>query len=85
MFQPTRPVRGATSASMAQRRTAPSFNPRAPCGARQTMTINGEEWIKFQPTRPVRGATAQGGRKGRAQGVSTHAPRAGRDVEVSLV
>ena len=34
IFQPTRPLRGATQDRPAQRRRARHFNPRAPCGAR---------------------------------------------------
>ena len=33
------------------------FNPRAPCGARQSTKIFKEEFVIFQSTRPVRGAT----------------------------
>ena len=35
VFQSTRPMRGATSPTPTVPKYAPSFNPRAPCGARQ--------------------------------------------------
>ena len=34
LFQPTRPLRGATVALMPSTPTSTHFNPRAPCGAR---------------------------------------------------
>ena len=82
-FQSTRPVRGATIASWPKRPNKADFNPRAPCGARQTGKKEGTTPKKFQSTRPVRGATR--GQRGRVQHrrISIHAPRAGRDVRTS--
>ena len=56
-----------------------SFNPRAPCGARpKTRDIYGSCQV-FQSTRPVWGATCADSRDRRADAVSIHAPRVGRD------
>ena len=59
-FQSTRPVRGATRTPRIPPRLCPSFNPRAPCGARHTWTGVLERRVLFQSTRPVRGATTFG-------------------------
>ena len=40
--------------------------------------------LKFQPTRPLRGATTGAGRIARQINISTHAPLAGRDVDVMI-
>ena len=76
-------MRGATIASWPKRPNKADFNPRAPCGARQTGKKEGTTPKKFQSTRPVRGATR--GQRGRVQHrrISIHAPRAGRDVRTS--
>ena len=50
-------MRGATIASWPKRPNKADFNPRAPCGARQTGKKEGTTPKKFQSTRPVRGAT----------------------------
>ena len=58
---------------------AACFNPRAPCGARpfaRAMLLRG---YRFQSTRPMRGATMRRSSKHEIQGVSIHAPHAGRD------
>ena len=55
------------------------FNPRAPCGARPTISGQDKALGLFQSTRPVRGATALPTRKEAQQNISIHAPRAGRD------
>ena len=60
-FQPTRPVRGATSSRQRYGGQSINFNPRAPCGARRYDAIARELDELFQPTRPVRGATGGGG------------------------
>ena len=55
------------------------FNPRAPCGARRTASPHvSVAWI-FQPTRPLRGATVRRAESAARDGISTHAPLAGRD------
>ena len=55
------------------------FNPRAPCGARLKKLQAGDVHDKFQSTRPVRGATTIKPNSKPQQGISIHAPRAGRD------
>src|SRR5439155_1219962 len=56
-----------------------SFNPRAPRGARRTALAATVGSAVFQPTRPARGATDRDHGLLVPLGVSTHAPRAGRD------
>ena len=58
----------------------PSFNPRAPHGARQRTNTIEIGPIRFQSTRPARGATRGGGSPGHRRAVSIHAPRTGRDL-----
>ncbi len=55
------------------------FNPRAPRGARLRRFARGNPLSKFQSTRPARGATWNGIQQRMDEGVSIHAPRAGRD------
>ena len=58
IFQPTRPLRGATGGQGGILSLSPYFNPRAPCGARHDMAARlTDRQKKFQPTRPLRGAT----------------------------
>ena len=62
-------------------RSAQSFNPRAPCGARPSDSAVGDDMSVFQSTRPMRGATpSTTTRRGRIR-VSIHAPHAGRDLD----
>ena len=56
-FQPTRPLRGATTRRAGHGRPRKDFNPRAPCGARLLRVVAWMYLFKFQPTRPLRGAT----------------------------
>ena len=56
IFQPTRPLRGATTAPHL-RMGSINFNPRAPCGARPCCSKCCKGDALFQPTRPLRGAT----------------------------
>ena len=59
IFQPTRPLRGATISEVHSFRISNNFNPRAPCGAR-LITPRRMLWqYVFQPTRPLRGATEE--------------------------
>ena len=60
------------------------FNPRAPCGARRFTKNSNFGGQPFQSTRPVRGATTQGVTTFSDDGISIHAPRAGRDLERML-
>ena len=56
------------------------FNPRAPCGARPVEEYEPRAEVVFQPTRPLRGATRLAPDLLDAEGISTHAPLAGRDA-----
>ena len=56
------------------------FNPRAPCGARQTVRLWAEEDEIFQSTRPLRGATCKCDSWLLISEISIHAPLAGRDL-----
>ena len=56
-----------------------SFNPRAPCGARQGAKRSTSHCHRFQSTRPMRGATHYTSCKFYQNSVSIHAPRTGRD------
>ena len=60
IFQPTRPLRGATTRHIQRFARTLYFNPRAPCGARQRMMTLMVSSSRFQPTRPLRGATSIG-------------------------
>ena len=105
-FQPTRPLRGATTAFIVElvlrlaisthaplagrdpcsslcRSQCNNFNPRAPCGARPNSDEDAAELLQFQPTRPLRGATIGFVIIRERQGISTHAPLAGRDALVA--
>ena len=57
IFQPTRPLRGATTSRRSRAAPLSHFNPRAPCGARHQGFASDIEVGSFQPTRPLRGAT----------------------------
>ena len=59
VFQPTRPLRGATRGRATAAPDLCYFNPRAPCGARRMGTFCELDAEIFQPTRPLRGATAE--------------------------
>ena len=57
VFQSTCPVRGTTICKARCRAPAPHFNPRAPYGARRTMSPSSPAISSFQSTCPVRGTT----------------------------
>ena len=57
LFQPTRPLRGATRAGAQRRRPYSNFNPRAPCGARQQKSTN--HYAHFCDNRQISDAFAQ--------------------------
>ena len=78
-FQSTRPVWGATSHQRHEHCRFFSFNPRAPCGARQVILVLDATLEEFQSTRPVWGATVSRGAARTILSVSIHAPRVGRD------
>ena len=78
IFQPTRPLRGATE-KQEQGEKKRKFQPTRPLrGATDLCTVSVRS-IKFQPTRPLRGATYQKGLECVKTNISTHAPLAGRD------
>ena len=58
LFQPTRPLRGATADDDDVGTRGRDFNPRAPCGARLCQARWSTAPKAFQPTRPLRGATS---------------------------
>ncbi len=78
-FQSTRPVRGATGASLAFSATSSRFNPRAPCGARPSVRILTRSSCRFNPRAPCGARLICRVKQNKCSGVSIHAPRAGRD------
>ena len=84
LFQSTHPVRGATGRLVCCSYHSLRFNPRAPCGARQSQTTEYVTPCTFQSTRPMRGATAKKTCQAFLANVSIHAPHAGRDGGCSL-
>ena len=80
VFQPTRPLRGATPAPAepAQNITISTHAPLAgrDCSVRDSY----HKFFIFQPTRPLRGATVDDSFRKDLFEISTHAPLAGRDV-----
>ena len=52
IFQPTRPLRGATGGQGGILSLSPYFNPRAPCGARPRRTKPTSESKNFNPRAP---------------------------------
>ena len=60
------------------------FNPRAPCGARQSLSTRTSNRSVFQSTRPMRGATKRKREEIILEKVSIHAPHAGRDRRQAL-
>ena len=82
IFQPTRPLRGATYYGLVRRYVFYHFNPRAPCGARPGGRACNTPTFLFQPTRPLRGATDIFCSSVWIETISTHAPLAGRDSSI---
>ncbi len=81
LFQPTRPLRGATIMAEVLNRVK-VFQPTRPLrGATIPSCAAVIIAPRFQPTRPLRGATGTIPSPGHEpKGISTHAPLAGRDV-----
>ena len=79
VFQSTHPVRGATTGSRDCRAAPKNFNPRTPCGVRQSSPARISGRRAFQSTHPVRGATGVHAFLIQQRGISIHAPRAGCD------
>ena len=79
VFQPTRPLRGATVLPLLHDR-AVRISTHAPLAGRDAAeNETNKSKQKFQPTRPLRGATASVSDAAKAGTISTHAPLAGRD------
>ena len=80
MFQPTRPVRGATPARMQGRIRSGGFQPTRPVrGATQSTLPSNTATRRFNPRAPCGARRVRGFDECGRCGVSTHAPRAGRD------
>ena len=77
-FQPTRPLRGATSATRDYRCLA-RISTHAPLAGRDLQNRPLTSRRRFQPTRPLRGATNSACWLESKSKISTHAPLAGRD------
>ena len=94
-FQSTRPLRGGTAHCACQRFAVTdfnppaldmgaagrsNFNPPAPCGAGQLISLMSLWAIKFQSTRPLRAGTRRRIHVALLQHISIHPPLAGRDT-----
>ena len=79
IFQPTRPLRGATTVQVDTMDMQQDFNPRAPCGARQQERFELYLIRDFNPRAPC-GARRDQARDATGNAISTHAPLAGRDI-----
>ena len=55
VFQPTRPLRGATKEAVVSKAEAEYFNPRAPCGARRNERINKRIYLRISTHAPLAG------------------------------
>ena len=77
-FQPTLPVRGATSVPVPIIRVS-EFQPTLPVRGATFPVVPRKTWCRFQPTLPVRGATPYTIVRDGHRVISTHAPRAGSD------
>ena len=83
LFQPMRPLRGAT-APLWRRSRRSRISTHAPLAGRDTSrAITVYASTLFQPTRPLRGATFSSHAAMSSERISTHAPLAGRDREVA--
>ena len=78
VFQPTRPLRGAT-VGMDNTYFINKFQPTRPLRGATRGVINCLAEFLFQPTRPLRGATVRAANRSPIGNISTHAPLAGRD------
>ena len=74
------PHAGRDDTAMNNAKYYADFNPRAPCGARPEGNITQLGATAFQSTRPMRGATLAGDHLRPQDGISIHAPHAGRDI-----
>ena len=80
LFQSTRPVWGATLPDLRPEPFLGNFNPRAPCGARQTSRGSACLQLHFNPRAPCGARRHTGGDVRGADAISIHAPRVGRDA-----
>ena len=74
-------MRGATPIRRWRCARSRYFNPRTPCGVRPTPRLRPRRGSTFQSTRPMRGATDDGAFLRAQNGISIHAPHAGRDID----
>ena len=72
-FQSTHSLRSATVYMLIVLFLSIGFNPRTPCGVRQSSGVNGRESTMFQSTHSLRSATHQRGTTPGQQNVSIHA------------
>ena len=79
-FQPTRPLRGATSAPAWRCSPHSHFNPRAPCGARQVVQHSLCDNVLISTHAPLAGRDDVRLADTSNTYISTHAPLAGRDL-----
>ena len=84
VFQPTRPLRGATSVAFGMEVINNDFNPRAPCGARHYGLVRRYVFHHFNPRAPCGARPPDGSITPVADDISTHAPLAGRDADEIL-
>ena len=73
------PLAGCDGSEVRRNTVKPNFNPRTPCGVRQTGLAGDTSWTAFQSTHPLRGATAKLVAQYIESGISIHAPLAGCD------
>ena len=78
-------MRGATCLCLQSLRLGRNFNPRTPCGVRQTRHLYFLCSLKFQSTHPLRGATEIVPGDLAVGDISIHAPLAGCDGAGSFV
>ena len=79
IFQPTRPLRGATPDGSPLTYKHSQFQPTRPLRGATSVTLRRSVSSEFQPTRPLRGATEVNRCLRYEEYISTHAPLAGRD------
>ena len=84
VFQSTRPAWGATALELLHFNVQPVFQSTRPAwGATAYFGCSSGGEYKFQSTRPAWGATLRTSGCARAPGISIHAPRMGRDVQIA--
>ena len=82
IFQPTRPIRGATSPERTSFWRLTHFNPRAPYGARPVVGLHLTPVVHISTHAPHTGRdTGERGKCAGVAGISTHAPHTGRDPQ----